>query len=719
MKNIFNYSMTALCLAMLAVSCQKNPELTAPKEKTTEEKSNLVTLTCAFPTLDNENGTKVTLADDGKTAWEADVDQIVFQGFPRDAGNNYITPITHTFTSAELANPEVASFSVDLSSLRPDSEDGTLNHDYNVAYPASIWSSYSSSHMYGRSSFSNTNKMLMAGYVDGSRIVLHHMTAAIVFTVAGDIYDSYTFEGNGDDAIVGYSKLVVETNKPNVTSYRKKYLTSSSGTSGPLTKISGNLVSDGSTINTIFLPVNTKRSGSSEPYEYDGVNENEANYIHLPNGFTIKLLQGGVIKKYITSDVPLDIQPGHMINLGEIPIAAFHDFVASAHNSTVSPVPADGSDKNLSKTASANCYIVSGEKETPATDTGDYVNAGNIYKFRAYKGKSSTDVGTIQSVGILWETYNNATTPTKNTVIAAVDYDKQAEKEYYDIVFQMPAQANFHRGNAVIAAYDGPYDGEGKPTGNIVWSWHIWVPNNNVVSGNVTDATIFGSKPIMDRNLGAIVPAPADAAATVESYGLLYQWGRKDPFPGNKGVTTNGAAAVSGVAMTSQDGTLTIDASIKNPTVFARSAEGKDWVTPSENDNTLWNTTKTIYDPCPPGYIVPTRNTSVHYWSGTALNSLDASDHFADNGATYYSYVIGTGTLVVFPYAGYIQMGYGDQYKAGNRAYVWSSYASSYNDNVDIAYLMYTARDGDSDGPTYQRKERGKCLGASVRCVAE
>lgn len=708
----------AALMAFVGVSCQKEPDEVISDEQQTP---NLTTLTCEFPAMTDQNGTKVTLGEHGATAWEAGVDAIVFQGLPRDTENHSISPIIHTFTSAELANPEVASISVDLSTLRPDCDepDGSVAQAYNVAYPASIWSSYSSSHMYGRSSFSNTNKMLMAGYVDGSSIVLKHMTAAIVFKVEGSVgdYDSYTFEGNGDDAIVGYSKLVVEVDKANsniVSSYRKKYKTSSSGTSGPLTKISGDLVSDGSTLNTIFLPVNTKRSG--DPYTYDGENENGANVAYLPNGFIIKLLKGGEVKKYITARTPLTIEPGHMINLGTLPAGKLHDYVPNKHDSSVTPVPADNADEDLSKVASANCYIVSGEKDTPSTDTGNYVNAGTIYKFKAYKGKSTANVGTIQSVGVLWETYNNATTPTKNTVIAAVDYDKQDANDYYEIVFQMPAQADFNRGNAVIAAYDGPYDGDGKPTGNILWSWHIWVPNNDVVIGNVTDATIFGSKPIMDRNLGAIVPAPANAAATVESYGLLYQWGRKDPFPGNRDVTTNGKAKVSGVEMTTQSSTLTIEESIKNPTVFVYSSAEKDWVTPDENDNSLWTTTKTMYDPCPPGYIVPTRNSSVHYWSGTKLNELDASDNFVDNGSTYYSYQLGTITPVVFPYAGYIQVKYGDHYKAGLRTYVWSSYASSYGGNVDTAYTIYARTEATAE---YKRTEQAKCLGASVRCVAE
>lgn len=71
-------------------------------------------------------------------------------------------------------------------------------------------------------------------------------------------------------------------------------------------------------------------------------------------------------------------------------------------------------------------------------------------------------------------------------------------------------------GNAVIAVKDAG--------GNILWSWHIWVtgydPNNEY------DTWCIGVK-MMNRNLGALSKEPEDGALT---HGLLYQWGRKDPF---------------------------------------------------------------------------------------------------------------------------------------------------------------------------------------------
>lgn len=687
MKTIFNYSLSTLCLVMLALSCQKAQEVIVP-----EENPNLVTLSCAFPTLEDQNGTKVMLSAAGKTAWEADVDQIVFQGCPKTPEEASIAPIVHTFTSAELSNPEVASFSVDLSSLRPDSDDGGLNHDYNVAYPASIWSSYSSSHMYGRSSFSNTNKMLMAGYVDGSNIVLHHVTAAITFKIAGTAgdYDSYTFEGNGDNAIVGYSKLVVEVNKPKVTSYRKKYKTSSSGTSNPLTVISGDLVSDGSTVNTIFLPVNTKRSGdgSETPYTYDGENENEANVTYLPNGFTIKLLKGGAIKKYITSTKPLTIRPGHMINLGEIPSAAIHDYVApSTHDSSI---PTSGATA-LDASGNANCYIV---------DSSNAENKGKVFTFKAYKGNSDTGVGVVASADIIWETWNNSSTVTKNSVVADVDFEKKDGVDYYTMVLQMPA--TLHAGNALIAAKDAG--------GNILWSWHIWVPSTAIVD---VDASNICGATMMDRNLGALENVSTTDGANVYTLGMIYQWGRKDPFPGGKRITDAwpSPATVAGTAPSVNAGSMTMDEAIAHPTVFG-SVEGGDWQTTT--DNTRWSaSSKSINDPCPPGYKIPygERNTKPLWSTSDIATAATNAGLTWELSSTGYWFKIADGAKeIVFPLAGYVSDGtssYGIGYTQ-TRAAIWclSESSSKYHLNV---------RSGTK--PVFGSTSASR--GCSVRCVVE
>ena len=73
----------------------------------------------------------------------------------------------------------------------------------------------------------------------------------------------------------------------------------------------------------------------------------------------------------------------------------------------------------------------------------------------------------------------------------------------------------------------------------------------------------------MTRNLGAIADASANGNAGPETFGLLYQWGRKDPFPGAAGAGVNSASAIAGKAMTLHGGQMTVEQTIAAPTEFA------------------------------------------------------------------------------------------------------------------------------------------------------
>lgn len=681
MKAKMNYALAALCVAALAISCQKNLSISAPEEDT----PNLVTLTCAFPALDN--GTKVTLGTNGKTEWEADVDAIVFQGQPKKTGESAVAPVVHTFTAAELANPEVASFSVDISGLN---DDEGMNHKINVAYPADIWSPYSSSHMYGRSSFSNTNKMLMAGYVDEDRIQLFHMTAAITFQVAGSEgdYDSYVFKGNNGE-VVGYSKLVVEVNKPKVTSYRKKYKTDATyGSSGPLTSVSGSVISNGTAVNTVFLPVNTKDDA-------EGIdNADGANMVYLPNGFTIQLLKGGVIKKYITSTRGLTLTPGHMINLGLLPAGSMHDYVAPTSRDNTIGVDVSAA-TDLSATATANCYIVDGSTVAPNAQ----------FKFKAAKGKGGAVVSSFNAdddddVVVLWETKNTATAPEKGDIIAAVDYDIQDGEDAY-IVFKMPATIT--PGNALIAAKNAD--------GDIVWSWHIWVPEDTVSDADYS--SFIGGK-MMNMNLGALKAVPNTGEAAIESLGLLYQWGRKDPFVGARSwAAYPSKAQVSGTAWTKTESQASMSDAIKNPTVYYTPTkdDAADWNTSS--DATLWNDggAKGLYDPCPPGYKVPIKSGSLWTKTDTGWN-FDTANHVSEY----------TSESVRFPMAGYIEAYGGSLYGTGvnsssahkDATFIWS--ATDHGSNTTRAECVVIRVD---KSPVFYYSDRGKANAGSVRCVAE
>lgn len=623
-----------LLTALLFASCEKFE----PNQNEVRNPG-IYTFSLEFPSMDN---TKVSVDADGKTQWEVG-DQIVFSGRPT-------AKVVHTLTAEELTNPRLAKITVDLSPLT--TEDESTPHKWNVAYPAEIWSPYSSSHMYGRSRFEGTNRLLLAGYVsdDMTSIVMNHVTASILFKVSGD-FDSYIFFGNGGTEVLGYEKYLVEINSSS-PSYLAKLGTATYGTLDPVTKLTGSVIADGSTVNAIYI-------------------QNEAD---LSSGFTIQFLESGVIKKVISTNTPLTLTHGHAVNLGTLPAAALKDYVApTTHDNEIGVTVASATD--LSASASANSYIVS---------------AAGDYKFKAVKGNGSTALSGIDKVDILWETVNTTTAPEVNSVIAAADYDLQ-DGEDAVIVFKTPA--TLKPGNALIAAKDA--------SGKILWSWHIWIPET-VISTN-TYGDIMGAV-AMDRNLGALVAATAGTSPVdVTSFGLLYQWGRKDPFPGAASLASSpSSAALAGGSITKATGVITLEESIANPTLMGYTANG-DWIDVS--DDNLWkNAEKTIYDPCPAGYRVPARDTSKDFWS----SDLSAKTGWAEDGTNGW-FTLGN-PVAVFPFAGYIDDD-GLSYKyAGSRAMYWTSHRSgsvtSYGADIRA-------------GSRHQLSSPARSRAGSVRCVAE
>ncbi|WP_195372925.1 DUF4906 domain-containing protein, partial [Parabacteroides leei] len=185
-------------------------------------------------------------------------------------------------------------------------------------------------------------------------------------------------------------------------------------------------------------------------------------------------------------------------------------------------------------------------------------------------------------------------------------------------------------GNAVVAAYG---DDEAKA----LWSWHIWVSDyvpallGNFTEGDVNSRTnaiaiaqnatrggmvhtyqgaswtnssgTFYKKIIMDRNLGAIraVPALNSNIESARTYGVLYQWGRKDPMPGSADGSyeeINTIFNADGVTIPlSKSGGGNQENSIANPSTF--------YYNMYLADDSWGPITKTIYDPCPKGWKVP------------------------------------------------------------------------------------------------------------------
>lgn len=177
-----------------------------------------------------------------------------------------------------------------------------------------------------------------------------------------------------------------------------------------------------------------------------------------------------------------------------------------------------------------------------------------------------------------------------------------------------------------IAVVPGTSEGNAlvvvKVNREIKWSWHIWVTN---YTGSNPKG--YKGRYLMDRNIGCIngYEVAAHVQGEYAKTGLHYQWGRKDPFS-RAGKLYN--ASGTGVAPFDKQEIVGLANSISKPNTFFSkhsTAGAQDWYTdnPSMANHSLWgnNSSKTIYDPCPPGWRVPSSGAGyASPWSGLALN---------------------------------------------------------------------------------------------------
>ena len=327
--------------------------------------------------------------------------------------------------------------------------------------------------------------------------------------------------------------------------------------------------------------------------------------------------------------------------------------------------------KNLSEAGTANSYIVS--------STG-------TYSIPAVKGNSSESVGSVASAEVLWETFG---TDEKINIGSLV----HGAKYVNDLIYFRTADI-YREGNAVIAAKDSQ--------GNILWSWHIWLtdePLEQIYNNNA------GS--MMDRNLGATSATPGDVGAL----GLLYQWGRKDPFLGSSSIS-DGKEAKSTITwpsrVSSNASNGTIGYSVLNPTTFIKdNSSNHDWyyTGSSSTDDTRWQSEKTIYDPCPVGWRVPDGgSTGVWNTAGFANTSYDSSNKGI-------SFSISSPSTTWYPASGYRKPGTGPVLSyVGDYGYYWSVTPDSSSTSI----LNFNS-DGYVD-PTYNYY---RAYGFSVRCLQE
>ena len=208
----------------------------------------------------------------------------------------------------------------------------------------------------------------------------------------------------------------------------------------------------------------------------------------------------------------------------------------------------------------------------------------------------------------------------------------------------------------------------------------------------------------MDRNLGATSATPGDIGA----FGLLYQWGRKDPFMGTCAMSESTLAATTGSwDVASSDN---MDFAVENPMTFATDwygggVAGEGWHT-SESE-------KGLYDPCPVGYRVPDGGEN-GFWAtafGTSSSTSAGTEWDSTNYGRHWILADGT-TAAWYPAVGCRYYDSGALLNVGSYGYYWS--ASPYPSYSDCAYHL-RFYDGNVNPANYNYRGNGQ----SVRCVRE
>ena len=355
-----------------------------------------------------------------------------------------------------------------------------------------------------------------------------------------------------------------------------------------------------------------------------------------------------------------------------------------------------------------------------------------------------------KSAQILWQTAQSLL------------FDVTYEDGYVYFTLNGSVGGELTQGNASIAVYGGEHC-----TGDLLWSWHIWVTDADL-DGNLQTWTIHSSyssytnyvnPQLMDRNLGALGDEPYSLSNKHSANGLMYQWGRKDPFMGADDssassttfkVTYDAADApierVTQKAFSSavQWGLMTAVAdpaynkdtnpnvypspalTAKYPMRFAQIGSGM-WMNPTVND--LWGFPpydassnfighKTIYDPCPPGYrvmnpfamsnVLPASATGGKFADLGGKGNITNGETFSADGG--YSILYNGEDTTWLPFNGCIKNDTSVLFRVNTYGYIWTCRAGNSNNLSSNTYFdnasFYSLNLGGSKN----------CFGHAVRC---
>lgn len=397
---------------------------------------------------------------------------------------------------------------------------------------------------------------------------------------------------------------------------------------------------------------------------------------------------------------------------------------------------------NLSALETANCYIaaIAGQEyRFKGTVMG---NGQTTQPVTAPDGSTTilTSPGIVpttitpKSAQILWQ--------TEKELISGV----KIKNNYVYFTTNGSDKTPLKEGNAVIAVYS-----QADCKGDILWSWHIWVTAADIklekynIHADYQQYDNLIDPVLMDRHLGATSTGYWGLNNDNSAQGLYYEWGRKDPFPRINDAsmkttalqttyTTKGeslgtayaavAANTNEVKWVYMSKAMVKEDIAKYPMCYI-AAGNATWLEGAPAD--LWGNpvtsptennigSKSIYDPCPPGYRVP----HAYVWTGFTNTAIGGStngsvvlnlasgskpDIALQGGATF-----SVGATPSYPNAGYMNSSNAVISAPGARMIVWSSGVST-----EVNGYAGTMYDGSNN--FFTPRAQSKSFGYPVRCM--
>lgn len=277
-----------------------------------------------------------------------------------------------------------------------------------------------------------------------------------------------------------------------------------------------------------------------------------------------------------------------------------------------------------------------------------------------------------------------------------------------------------------------------------MWSWHLWMTDydpDEDVGGWVDGKYIYPveggevhryagtywinnyyNKYMMDRNLGARSASREDGL--VNNAGFSTQFGRKDALPMSSAYKMYDIEGNDlGDCIVKEVGPVPMYKGVMYPTTFYKMAgtdvsQMGDWVKDNAYEATMWNDIsggadpKSIFDPCPTGWRLPSGQVWQNFKIGGKINAVPDSWDGVTDGWDLYIGEAGYSETAFFPSAGWRGLNSGN-IEFQNASEYWSYESKNVKTGVNL--YMREMLDANFAIPSYNFKS----YGMSIRCIRE